>query len=322
MNSAIEASMQLDGSTQIVNASSITVSYNARDSIKRQIDILRAGTPHLAQIIVVDNASTDGTAEMLCNEYPSVILLRMNENIGVGGAYCAGIRHAVVEQTCQWVWILDQDSSPSPNTLFELFRALQADTEPETIGVLAPLPKNPQTGASYGGVLWRNHKLVEAEARDANIAFVDGVISSGSLIRVSAILKAGLPREDFFIDYVDFEHCLRIRRQGFRIGIVPSCNMSHSIGQPAVVTEFGHSRVRAVHPPWREYYKTRNFCFAVLEQSAHPSAKLFILRKFIRHACGVLLYDFKKIQRLGFMIMGLVDGWRGRLGIRVPPQRN
>jgi GT2 family glycosyltransferase len=303
-----------------VAIASLTVSMNARDLVGRQVAQLAAQSPRLAEIIVVDNASCDGTAEMLARDFPDVTLIQLATNEGIAGASAAGLEYAVFERGHEWVWTLDGDSAPGQSTLGELIAALESASTRSPIGVLAPVPVHEESGAAYPGLEWRDG-LAPAGRRDdsGDVEFVDAVISSGSLVSAAAIRAAGLPRRDFFMDFVDFELCLRIRRAGFLVGVVRGSTMSHAIGAPHRVTELGVERVRARHQPWREYYKTRNLAFTVWHEFPSAMAKWHVVARTLRHALGVLLYDPEKRRRLALIARGLRDGVNGKLGRQVKP---
>lgn len=148
------------------------------------------------------------------------------------------------------------------------------------------------------------------------MVFVDGVISSGSLIRRKAIEKAGPPRADFFIDYIDLEHCLRLRRCGYKIAIVRRSILEHALGDPKLVRMPGFTRVWADHVPWREYYKARNEVFTIWSLYPGWRSKLSVVRRFTRHALGILLFGREKRACLKMMYLGIIDARAGRLGIR------
>jgi GT2 family glycosyltransferase len=274
----------------------------------------------LSQIVVVDNASTDGTVEFVSKRYPNVNVIRLDKNEGVSGGYCAGLEYAL-ERGYDWAWLLDQDSKPVPRTVEKLLAEYEAFPEPEKLGLIAPLPVDEETGEAYPLFLWEERqRKVFPELRGGGLTLVDMVISSGSLIRLDAVRKAGLPRRDFFMDFVDYEHCLRLRRNGFLIGVVKGCAMLHTIGHPRSVTFLGRQKSWLTHPAWRDYYKVRNRAFVVWQEFPSPKAKAFVVYQLLKQMAGSLLYDPQKITRIGLMWRGFWDGVKGRLGPTVQPK--
>ncbi len=84
---------------------SVTTAYNAVKILPRQMDALLRQSMPLAEIIVVDNGSTDGTVEMLAQRYPQVTVLRMAKNLGAAGGWAAGLRYAALEKGHDWFGI-------------------------------------------------------------------------------------------------------------------------------------------------------------------------------------------------------------------------
>ena len=94
------------------SVASVTIAYNAAVALPKQIEALLAQTFSLQEIIVVDNASTDGTSVMLAERFPQVKVLRMTENLGAAGAWAAGLTYAALEEGNDWIWTFDDDSVP------------------------------------------------------------------------------------------------------------------------------------------------------------------------------------------------------------------
>src|SRR5208283_1123634 len=217
---------------------SVTVIWNGSAMLTEHLESLLNQSQPLSEIVVVDNASTDGTMELLAEHYPAVKLIRLANNEGVSGGYSAGLEYAL-GRNYDWIWMLDQDSLPLPNTVESLLAAYDAFPDREKLGLIAPLPINAATGAPYPLFLWKDGQVkLSISPEREGLTLVDMVISSGSLIRSEAVRKAGLPRGDFFIDFVDHEHCLRLRQSGFLIAVVNQCVMPHTVGQPRLVSFF------------------------------------------------------------------------------------
>jgi rhamnopyranosyl-N-acetylglucosaminyl-diphospho-decaprenol beta-1,3/1,4-galactofuranosyltransferase len=307
--------------TKPYSIASVTVATNAARFLPRQLDALRRQTRKIDEIIVVDNASSDDTLKLLASDYPEVTVLNLPKNGGVGGAFSAGLAYTTTVKKHDWTWLLDDDSVPSAEALEKLLAGLQRlGEDAENTAILAPMAVHKETQLAYPGYFWRNGlRPPRAGAAKEEISFVDIVISSGTLIRKEAIERVGLPRADFFMDCVDIELCLRLRRNGYRIAVVTDCRFDHAIGDPRRVNLFGFHRSWADHAPWREYYITRNELFTIWTYYPDWKTKSSIVRRLLRHAAGVVLFGKHKMSCLRMMYHGFVDGRAGRLGIRFLP---
>jgi len=310
------------------SVASVTTAYNAARRLPRQLDALLSQSRPLAEIVVVDNSSTDGTWELLAAEYPRVTVLRMAENLGAAGAWSAGLEYAALQKRHDWVWAFDDDSVPESTALARLL----ADTEsaqaegqtngdiPAPIGMAAMLTVNPQTRACYPPLLWR-HGFVKPSAAmlEQPVWFADLTYTSGLMVRRELVESIGLPRADFFMDFFDFEYCLRARAHGFRIAVVTGVKLAHEIGEARPVRFAGYSALWPNHAPWREYYMSRNLAYAVWWLYPSGRGKRFALRHLARHAAGVVLFGSQKLACLKKTVQGFRDGRRARLGFRFGP---
>ena len=308
--------------TKPYSIASVTVAYNGASVLRQHLASLRGQSRALDEIVVVDNASTDETLHLLASEYPQVTVLHQPTNGGVGGGLAAGLAYAALEKQYDWVWIFDQDSVPSPDALERLLCGLQHLHEAkDRTAILAPVCVHPETGMSYPALSWRSARFVTVPASTAQpVTFVDMVISSGSLMRREAVEEAGLPRRDFFIDFVDYENCLRLRRHGFQIAVVNDSTLEHAIGTPTTFNILGRDISWADHAPWREYYMARNEVFTIWQYHPRLATKAFVFYRLVQHALGVLLFGKRRLECLRMMGRGVLDGRAGRLGIRFLPE--
>jgi GT2 family glycosyltransferase len=308
---------------EIMNPSvaSVTVAYNAARGLPQKIDALLRQTRPLQEIIVVDNGSTDGTSTMLRQRYPQVKILTMAENLGMAGAWAAGLAYAALEKRHDWTWTFDDDSVPNDDTLELLLQGWRSlDGLPGEVGMLAPLPIHRETGIGYLPLLWRDGFVrPSADLLGKPIWFADLVIVSGCLVRREVVEKVGLPRADFFMDFFDFEYCLRARSQGYRIAVIMRSRLNHEIGNARKVRLPGYSRLWPDHAPWREYYISRNMTYAGWWLYPSRRTKQFIVRHLLRHAAGVLLFGSHKLVGLKRLVQGFQDGRRAQLGARFRP---
>jgi GT2 family glycosyltransferase len=302
------------------SVASVTIAYNAAESLPKQIEALLAQTFSLREIIVVDNASTDGTCAMLAERFPQVTVLRMSENLGAAGAWAAGLTYAALKKGHDWIWSFDDDSVPDSTTLETMVAGLEESRRfGGKVGMAVPMGVS-RTGAYYPPWFWRDgFAKPTAEQIRQPIWFADLAMASGSLVQQEVVLEIGVPRADFFMDVFDLEFCLRARSRGYRIAVISGAKLTHEIGNTREVRLFGTPRHWMTQPPWREYYISRNLTYLAWGLYPNFSTKISIARYLAVHFAGVLLFSSRKFACAARVIQGIGDGLRGRLGIRLRP---
>jgi rhamnosyltransferase len=301
-----------------LSIASVTVAYNGDQVISRHLDALKRQTHKIDEIVVVNNASTDGTLKVLASNYPGITVLNQPQNGGVGVGFAAGLTYAALVKNHDWVWLFDQDSVPSSDGLALLLAGLQhLDAASENTAILAPVCAQSGTGMIYPGLIWRRGwRFIDLTTQMVPFVFVDSVISSGTLVKREAVERIGLPRADFFMDFVDHEYCLRLRRAGYRIAIIPASKLGHEIGSARRIDVLGLSKKWADHAPWREYYMARNEVFTIWQYYPDWRSKCSTLGRLLRHIFDILLFGREKIACFMMMVRGVRDGWAGNLGVR------
>jgi len=285
------------------------------------MDALLTQTRGLQEIIVVDNASTDGTCALLAECYPSVTVINMPRNLGAAGAWAHGLSHAALKEKHDWVWTFDDDSVPEPTALENLLDGIEGlERERSNVGIAAGLAINRTTGACYKPVWWREGFVKPPDSvLSEKTWFADLVIASGSIVRREVVDKIGLPRDDFFMDVFDFEYCLRARSSGFRVAVINQARVLHEIGNTREIRLPGYSRSWMKQPPWREYYISRNLSYLACRLYPSPRTKLSIARYLAVHAIQIALFGSRKADCLRKMAQGISDGYQSILGTRFAP---
>jgi rhamnosyltransferase len=257
-----------------------------------------------AKVIVVDNSPPENEPRSIKGTYWH----SMGGNAGIAAAQNAGIRVAL-NQGADVIAFFDQDSEPDDQLLPTLVAALGQPP----FGAVAPVCLDSRTGNEYSPFKfnrWGWASPAPAFGLAAPVV-VDMIISSGSVVEASVFRQIGLMEEAFFIDYVDLEWCIRCKRAGIPIRVVPSAIMAHSIGdkvvKKGVLTLF-------VHSPARAYYRLRN-AFLLMRFSHVPN--LFVIHEIAAAVVHHLLlwrHSQNRRQHLRMGWQGLYDGFCGVRG--------
>ena len=283
----------------------------------RFVPLIRSLEGQVRQIVVVDNASDGGGAEVLRQvaSMAAVEVIHNSRNLGVAAALNQGVRWAA-ELGFAWVLTLDQDSRPAENMLAELMAARKSLEEPERTAILAPQVIDEGLGRKApflqprGGIFYRRTTC------DAPLLEnVTTVITSGSLIQISAFEVIGGFREDFFIDYVDTEFCLRAQTHGYRVAAACRAKLYHRLGERKRLAFGPFSLFPTFHPPSRWYTISRNrvpMLRAYGLRFPHWLTYELVASAFI--TLRMLLTEDERPAKLNAILRGSWDGLRGRLG--------
>lgn len=276
-------------------AAVIVAYYPQRQKLQTLLAML---APQVEQIIVCDNGDADWVTDCV----PNLVHLPMGDNVGVGAALNIGFRLAL-RHNFEWIVTFDQDSLPQPGCLERLAYAMS--THPSSVAAVAPMIRDAhskQLGPLVGEITswWRRPKLF---LTDGEIAFLDHAITSGMMVRLSAWRKIGPFREDFFIDYIDTEWCVRARACGYHILGVGGAELLHELGERRIQLP-GGIRV-AVHPAKRTYYQLRNGIWTHQMARYDWRWRLWHIWIGLKKVIFYLLFLPERKQRLNAMIMAI-----------------
>ena len=255
------------------------------------------------RLIVIDNSEDAKTTDMLgsaANEL-DFELITNTKNIGVAAALNQGAQLAL-EKRAEWLLALDQDSQPLPAILEILDRAFEAAQCDERIGVI---------GSTSAVDVSKNAARKFRE--------VISVITAGSLINLKAWTASGGFREDFFIDGVDEEYSLRLRRHGYRVIQATEIGIHHLVGEPSRHRLFGREMMVTNHSPSRRYYMTRNRIRLAIEYfCAQPKWISDYFLYSVKDLIRSLLFERQRLKKFCAVLLGIRDALFGRMG----PLRN
>jgi hypothetical protein len=210
----------------------VILNTNRREDTLACLASLRQSCYSDARLMVLDNASTDGSPEAIRAQFPEVQLLPLTDNRGYAGNNNIGIR-AALEQGADWVLVLNEDTLLDPDCLSALVQ--QGESDPR-IGIVGPLvyhANEPGVIQSAGGRLGR-HWLAEHIGQNetdtgqfSTPCDVEWISGCAIMLRRALLEQIGLLDERFFYYWEETEWCLRASRAGWRIVHVPAAKLWH-----------------------------------------------------------------------------------------------
>ncbi len=223
--------------------SAIVVSHNTRDDLLRCLASLAAHVRLPLEVVVVDNASTDGSVEAVRGAYPTARVLESPANRGLSAANNAGIRASSAPR----VLVINSDAEITAGAVETLSGLLDARSD---VAVVGPRTRNPDGSLqlSFGPDLtplseWQQRSLVlglrarrpealrEAERRASREHEPDWVSGSCFLARRAALEAVGGFDEGFFLYEEDADLCRRLREAGWRVLYSPAAEVRHALGK-------------------------------------------------------------------------------------------
>lgn len=289
------------------------------------VDCLRAllaQTRGVDQIVVVDNASTDGTFEHLREEglieVDRLSFNRLETNTGSAGGYAEGVRLAL-ETDADWLWTMDDDSEPRPDALERMLTAPAAD-DPSTAALCTTVLDlagaiDPLHRCSMG----RFARPLPTEAyRPGSAPRVDLASFVGLMIRMSVARAIGLPKAELFITFDDAEYSLRARRHG-DLRLIPESVTVHKLhmggGSPTRRSRFWNRVLGETYTSaswegfWKNLYGIRNFVW-IRHAYGHVGRAEFAAL-VTTYMVKSLLYDRRPLRRLPWIARYALRGRRG-----------
>jgi GT2 family glycosyltransferase len=213
----------------------VTLTWNQKDDTLACLESLSQMTYSNYRLLLVDNASSDGTVEAVREVYPEVEIVVNNCNLGFPGGFNVGMQHAL-DQGAEYVLIINNDTAVAPDMLDQLV----AEAGPSDVGMLAPkiyYADPPDLIWSVGGdchpwLLEMTHKGDKQWDRGQweQVIERDFLVGCALLFTRQMLAEVGMFDMLYYpIYYEDVDLCIRARRTGYRLLLVPQARMWHKV---------------------------------------------------------------------------------------------
>ncbi len=227
--------------SSVMKVAVIVLSHNGANVIESCLKSLFATDYKNTEVIVVDNGSTDSTAEIVRDKFPAARLISTGENLGFAGGNNVGISASDADV----IVLLNDDTAVMPDMISQIAKFAASDPDVGIIGckILYPDGKTIQHagGAILPNGLTRHYGCGERDEGEYDRVFDVAYVTGAAIaIKREVLDKLGLLDAGYFpIYYEEVEYCERARRLGYRVAYLPSAVLLHYESQVTVKASFG-----------------------------------------------------------------------------------
>lgn len=299
----------------------VVVLYNPDSDIYKK---LKHYSLYLDVLVVYDNTPDKDHSSKIktkCEEdgINNILILSVGDNIGIATALNNGVK-ACVDKLCDEVFLFDQDSFPAENNYFETMSTeLSAlNSKDNRIVCLAPnIVDEANPNVDYKWLAYKGHSALmykRSSLKDNWDRSVLVAITSGTLIYTKVFNDVGWFRDDYFIDYVDTEYCLRLINQGYRI-MASSSVLLHNLGARKEASLLGVKFFPTNHSAIRRYYIARNSVDMWRKYALkNTDWAMFDLAASLFNAFRVVCFESDRMKKIKFSLQGFYHGFIDRMG--------
>ena len=291
----------------------VAVNYNGAAFVGEFAESLRRVRYPNFRLIVVDSASTDGSADELARLVPDAVLLRSDENLGTAAGNNRGIAYCL-EHAFDYVLLLNNDTVLTEDFLDRLVAA--AGERTLAVPKILYYYDRRLISTHAGGFDWRRGVFRHTfhGRPDSPAASTPRELETASfccaLVPAAAFREVGLLDERFFMYYEETDWLRQARDRGYRLLYRPEAVIYHresaSSGPPGA----------GWMTPFKHYYATRNRLYLVRKHSSSRGAYALFTAYFLAGRLAYLaLYLVRRRPRLArALVRGVLDYYRGRMG--------
>ncbi|MCP4613412.1 MAG: glycosyltransferase family 2 protein [Planctomycetes bacterium] len=285
----------------------IIISWNVREDLRTCICSIEENKPSCTfEVIIVDNASTDGTIEMLKKDFPEIKLIVNHDNRG----FAVANNQAINKSQSKYILFLGPDTIIHPKSLDILVEFMDSNEDVGTCGSKllnadGSIQDSVRRFPSFRGVLYRHtafkfmgifkgqyRKWLMYDFINDKQQDVEQVMGAAMLVRKSVIDQVGMMDERFFIYYEEVDLCYRIKQAGWRIVHIPEAVITHLGGSSSAQIPVS-KRIIAMTSMLKFFRKHRGiFVTFIFSCIFKPS---IILRDLIDILSGAIKYIFAMI---------------------------
>lgn len=280
----------------------VVVTYNRRDLLEECLAALAAQTRPLDRVLVIDNASTDGTPELVRERYAGAVdLVALETNEGGAGGFHEGLRrgHAAGHD---WIWLMDDDTIPTPTALAELLAAAERtglDHPPALLSSKVVWTDGRMHPMNNPGFERERVQDIVALAERHLLPLRTATFVS-LLVHRGAVDRHGLPLKRYFLWSDDIEYTARImgHEPGF---LVPASVTVHKTKEPYTAISSSGERF---------YFHARNTLYMLRGTAWRTREKPGLLFGYLMSIVAYLQANRFAPRTVAIVLRGVRDGLR------------
>jgi GT2 family glycosyltransferase len=279
--------------------------FNRKNDLLECLTALLNSSYGNIEIIVVDNASTDGTNEAVKRMFPKVKLIRNKRNEGVTG----GRNRGAIEAEGDYILFLDHDMIVDKQMVGELMKIIEADPKVGMAGPIIYYYDEPSkvwaAGTSINMLTGKvDLNILNSDKTGRGEPFDVQVLPAAFMVGKEILNKVGLFDDVFFAVYEDTDFCFRVREAGYRVLCVPNAKAWHKVPVDAEKQD--------LHVLSRSYYVARN---RIIFMKKYAESVDFIVFLILFVPVYAIYYTLRCLRRWRPSFIkeywkGLLDGFR------------
>ena len=247
---------------------------------------------YLDKLYVVDNSE-----RRLEKELPKKVEYIFNgENLGMAKALNIGVEKAI-NDGYNWLLTLDQDTTLNKKIFEEVSKVIE-EKDTSDIAIITP---------------WHKTKL-DKEKENNTIDYPLDVMTSGNFVNLDIVKKIGNFKEELFIDGIDIEFCLRIKKYGYKIMRLNYVEIEHNLGNIEYHKLFGRTWMCTNHNYLRNYYMARNYRYIKKEYRSIAPEFCDTLVKYKGIMFKIIMFEKDKYRKIRNIFRGIRDYKKGITG--------
>ncbi len=267
----------------------VVVLYNPPEDFENNI---KTYIDDLDVLYVIDNSNNKN--KLFKND--KIVYIFNNENIGVAKALNIGAAKAI-EKKYNWLLTMDQDTKFNKGVMKRMTNYIK-NNDTKDDGILVP---------------WHNTKLDIVKSEDP-IDYPLQVMTSGNLVNLEIYKKIGEYNEDYFIDGIDIEYCLRIKKNNYRIVRFNDVSIEHDLGDIEYHKFLGKTYLCSNHNYLRNYYIARNYRYIRKKYYDIAPEYCEILTHLKLRIFRIVMFEKDKYRKVRNIIRGIKDFKKGVIG--------
>lgn len=287
----------------------VVVTFNRISKLKTSLEHINNQSLKPEVVVIVDNASTDGTGDYLarwsseCHDYIAKVIT-MPENRGGSGGYYAGIEE-VIKYPVDWVWLQDDDVYADHDAFAIAMESIRKIGDSNIVSISSKVISRGEISQVHRRYVKKSlfevtENYCPLDSYDEEFFKLNLITFAGAFIRKSAIEKVGLPERDFFIWQDDTEYCYRLNKIG-TLYCVPRVVIEHDVDEQQLSSL-----------SWKSYYGWRN---ELIKYRKHFSPVVFGYKVIKRLIKGLFLFISRGSCCTKMWYRALIDGVKGVRGI-------